>query len=116
MKIKSAHTLTALVLLIGANWAAAQGTAFTYQGQLLDGGTAADGSYDLRFHLYNASTNGTIIAGPITNLDTTVSNGLFTVTLDFGDAFDGAVLWLQTGVRTNGAATFIALSPRQQLT
>ncbi len=94
----------------------AQGTAFTYQGQLDDGTNAANGAYDLRFHLYNAVTNGNLIAGPITNLATPVSNGLFTVIVDFGDVFDGTTLWLQIAVRTNGANNFIAVAPRQQLT
>ena len=36
----------------------AQGTAFTYQGQLTDRGSPANGSYDLTFILYDAVTNG----------------------------------------------------------
>ena len=116
MKIKSALTLAALALLAGANRAAAQGTAFTYQGQLMESGDAANGAYDLRFYLYNASSNGSIVAGPLTNSATAVSNGLFTVTLDFGDVFEGTNFWLHIGVRTNGTANFTALDPRQQLT
>ena len=103
-------------LLSQLSTALAQGTAFTYQGQLDDGTNAANGAYDLRFHLYNAVTNGNIIAGPVTNLATPVSNGIFTVTIDFGDVFNGTNLWLQIGVRTNGANNFIAVTPRQPLT
>ena len=33
--------------------ALAQGTAFTYQGRLIDGGLAASGSYDLQFNLFD---------------------------------------------------------------
>ena len=56
-------------------------------------------------------------AGFLTNSATVVSNGLFTVTLDFGaGVFDGTTYWLQIGVRTNGVGGFNALSPRQQLT
>ena len=33
-------------------------TAFTYQGRLLDAGQPADGSYDLRFILYDADAGG----------------------------------------------------------
>jgi formylglycine-generating enzyme required for sulfatase activity len=94
----------------------AQGTAFTYQGQLHDGGNTANGAYDLSFSLYDASTNGTLMAEPLTNSATAVNNGFFTVTLDFGDVFDGTNLWLQIEVRTNGAANFTALTPRQPLT
>jgi hypothetical protein len=46
-----------------------------------------------------------------------VSNGLFTVTLDFGpNVLTGADHWLDLGVRSNGRGAFIPLSPRQKLT
>ena len=96
----------------------AQGTAFTYQGRLNDGASPANGVYDLRFTIYD-STNfpGVVIAGPLTNSATGVSNGLFTVMLDFGaGTFNGADRWLEIGVRTNGSAgAWQNLSPRQQL-
>jgi len=97
--------------------AAAQGTAFTYQGRLDDGGAPANGSYDLQFILYNASAGGSQ-AGPIlTNSATEVSNGLFTVALDFGAGlFTGSKYWLDISVRTNGGGSFTELSPRQELT
>ena len=44
--------------------ARAQGTAFTYQGRLNDGGAPANGSYDLQFILYNAGVGGSQ-QGPI---------------------------------------------------
>ena len=95
----------------------AQGTAFVYQGRLNDGGAAASGIYDLQFTIYD-STNlpGVRIAGPQTNSAISVSNGLFSVALDFGNQFPGADRWLEIGVRTNGGAGFTTLSPRQQLT
>ncbi len=97
----------------------AQGTAFTYQGRLNDGGSPANGNYDLRFTIYDATNiPGTVIAGPITNAATAVSNGLFTSTLDFGPGvFTGSARWLDIGVRTNGSVNaFTVLSPRQPLT
>ena len=95
----------------------AQGTAFTYQGRLNDGANAAQGIYDLRFTIYD-STNlpGTILSGPITNSATSVSNGLFTVTLDFGNVFTGGSNYLDIAVRTNGGSSFTPLSPRQAIT
>src|SRR2546426_11535457 len=73
----------------------AQGTAFTYQGRLNDSGGPTSGSYDLRFTIFDAVTNGSVAAGPLNNAPTDVSNGLFTVTLDFGaNAFPGADRWL----------------------
>ena len=95
----------------------AQGTAFTYQGRLADGANPASGIYDLRFTIYDAAGGGGVVAGPLTNFPTGVTNGLFTVTLDFGfGAFDGDARWLEIAVRTNGATGFATLTPRQPLT
>src|SRR5450631_4192635 len=104
-----------LVVLGAADSLRAQGTAFTYQGQLNDSGSPADGRYDLTFTLYSfTNLPGTILAGPITNAAVTVTNGLFTTTLDFGPGvFTGINYWLQSGVRTNGGTAFTALLPRQ---
>jgi hypothetical protein len=95
----------------------AQGTAFTYQGQLSSGENPASGSYDLTFSLYNSTSLASpIIAGPVTNSAVAVSSGLFTVQLNFGPGiFSGANYWLQVAVRTNGSGVFTTLSPRQPL-
>ena len=54
--------------------------------------------------------------GGLTNVATPVTNGLFTVTLDFGSGvFDGNARWLDIGVRTNGGGAFTSLSPRQPI-
>ena len=94
----------------------AQGTAFTYQGRLSTGTNAAAGSYDLRFALFDALTAGTQQGELLTNSATVVSNGLFTVTLDFGNQFSGTPRWLEIAVRTNGVTAFTNLAPRQPLT
>jgi len=94
----------------------AQGTAFTYQGRLNDGVGAANGSYDLRFTVFDNSASGSQQGPNLTNSATAVSNGWFTVTLDFGNQFPGANRWLEIGVRTNGGSSFFTLSPRQALT
>jgi|GEM_PF-716276 len=94
------------------------GTAFTYQGKLTDGGNPANGSYDLRFALFDAATDGTQIGSTLTNSPLGVTNGLFTITLDFGSGvFNGDVRWLEIGVRP-GASTggFTNLSPRTAIT
>ena len=44
-----------------------------------------------------------------------VTNGLFTVTLDFGNQFTGSAIWLDISVRTNGAISYAELSPRQPI-
>src|ERR1043165_9543325 len=93
----------------------AQTTAFSYQGRLNDSGSPATGTYDLRFTIFDALASGNAVAGPLTNATVAVSNGLFTVLLDFGaSAFPGADRFLELGVRTNGsAAAYTTLAPRQ---
>jgi len=116
--LKIIVVIAAMGLLGAVRPVFAQGTAFTYQGRLNDGANPAAGVYDLRFTIYD-STNlpGVVIAGPLTNSATAVSNGLFTVTLDFGPGvFTGPARWLEIGVRTNGATSFATLAPRQSLT
>ena len=94
----------------------AQGTAFTYQGRLNDNGGPATGIYDERFAIYDAVTNGNLIAGPLTNSAAGVTNGLFAVTLDFGSGvFTGPARWLQLDVRTNGDGSFTTLLPLQPI-
>jgi len=105
------------VLTIQPATAFAQGTAFSYQGQLSVSGSPANGSFDLTFTIYDSTNNpGNVIGGSVTNSSTAVSNGLIVVTLDFGSGvFTGPALWLEIGVRTNGGGTFNTLSPRQPL-
>lgn len=93
----------------------AQGTAFTYQGRLNDGVAPANGTYDLRFALYDAASAGAQNGLLVTNSATVVTNGLFAVTLDFGNQFPGADRWLEIAVRPNGGSGFSALTPRQAL-
>lgn len=94
-----------------------QGTAFTYQGRLLDAGSPASGLYDIKCSVFDSDiVTALLVAGPVTNSSVWASNGLFTITLDFGGSvFDGPSRWLEIAVRTNGAGTFSALSPRQRV-
>jgi trimeric autotransporter adhesin len=117
--MKTQNLLAALVPLLALEAPSmfAQGTAFTYQGRLNDTGQPANGVYDLQLTIFDANTSGNLIAGPATNSATGVSNGLFTVGLDFGPGvFIGPPRWLEIGVRTNGGASFVTLIPRQELT
>ena len=109
--------LLALGLVAGRLPAGPIGTAFTYQGYLSGSGAAASGNFDLLFSLYDAANNGNQVGPTLTNLDVTVNNGLFLVTLDFGNVFNGSARWLALGVRTNGSASggFTALTPLQSL-
>lgn len=118
MKIFITRLLLALTFSLSFNaalgTASAQGTtAFTYQGQLHDSGTNANGNYAMIFALYDAGTNGNQIGSPITT-SATLANGLFSVNLDFGaGAFSGTARWLDITVTNGGAAQ--TLSPRVQV-
>jgi len=96
------------------------GTAFTYQGRLIDSSTAADGEYDFEFELYDAPFAGGQLGSTIDVNDLDVIDGYFTVELDFGsDVFDGNAVWLEIGVRPgelNDPNVYTTLSPRQELT
>jgi hypothetical protein len=111
-----AVALAALMTFVAARSANAQGTAITYQGQLNTDGAPANGIYDISAGLFTTSSGGSAFAGPATNSAVAVSNGLFTVTLDYGNVYNGSKYWVEIGVRTNGGGAFTILSPRQELT
>jgi endosialidase-like protein len=92
------------------------GTVFTYQGQLKQSGSPANGSFSMVFKLFDAATLGNQV-GPtlfFTGMFGTplvsVTNGLFAVQLDFGAVYNGDKRWLEITV---GGTT---LAPRQELT
>lgn len=92
------------------------GTGFTFQGKLTDGGVPANGLYDFEFKLYDDLNFGEQVGSTITQGDVTVTGGLFTVQLDFGDVFDGTTLFLDIGVRPGASVgAYTALTPRQPL-
>src|SRR5579883_1869892 len=93
----------------------AQGTAVTYQGQLSFNGAPLTGLYDFTFTGYTTNSGGLSVAGPVTNLAVTVSNGLFTTVFDFG-SYASLPTWLEIWVRTNNGGAFRRLVTRQQLT
>ena len=96
--------------------ALAQGSAFTYQGRLADNARPANGSYDLAFSLFPSASGGSRIGAVLSFPSTPVTNGLFSLSLDFGQgSFNGQDRWIELAVRTNGAAAFSTLSPRRQV-
>ncbi len=113
----SAFVLTLAIALAGAASSQAQtlqGTDFTYQGLLSDGGNPATGNFDFLFDLYQADAGGASLANDAAT-NVAVSGGLFTVTLDFGAAFTGYERWLQIRVRPAGGGAYTTLAPRQLL-
>src|SRR5437588_5911293 len=105
-----------LCLFAGASAVFAQTSSFTYQGRLTDGGTAANGNYDLQFALFDSLSGGAQVGSTQTLSTVAVSNGVFTVSLDFGaNAFPGANRFLEISARPTGGS-FTLLTPRQQVT
>ncbi len=118
-RIRRIIGLTAMLSCGGL--AAAQtpvGSAFTYQGRLTDNGQPANGPYDFYIHLYDSAAGGTPTSPlGLTLDDVPVTNGLFTVNLDFGSAaFTGDARWLNIQVRPGASGGFYTvLTPRQPL-
>lgn len=92
-------------------------TAFTYQGQLKEGSMPPNGTYNFRFALYTGQSGG-LKLGVVIKDDVVVTDGSFTVQLDFGsDGFSRNESWLEIGARpAKRADPYTALSPRQRLT
>ncbi|MEM7032277.1 MAG: hypothetical protein AAF629_22190 [Chloroflexota bacterium] len=92
------------------------GTAFSYQGHLMDGGQPANGDYDLQFRL-DLTENGNDSIGPtLSKENVPIVDGVFTVALDFGNVFDGTQLWLEVSVRTSTSTDgYTTLQPRQKI-
>ena len=107
--------LALLLTMAGAIADTPVGSAFTYQGNLSDGGTPATGIYDFQFRLFDAASGGNQESSTIVKQDVNVSNGLFNVGLDFGTiAFKGDARWLEIGVRPGSSTgSFTVLSPLQ---
>ena len=116
--------MTAAVLVLGAIAGSvfAQpevplSTSFTYQGQLKNGGTIINALSDFRFTLWDSAAGGVQIAGPVAVNNVSVTDGLFTTSIDFGvAAFNGENRYLQIEVRSPaGGGAFTTISRRQLL-
>jgi len=117
--MKTIRTISCLCTLLAVHaYAYAQGTAFTYQGHLTQTGNPANGLYEMQFALYDAVTDGTLVGTPVSLAPVTISNGLFTVSLDFGNsAFPGAARWLELSLNIFGSDMVpTTLHPRQPIT
>ena len=124
--MKSAKILAILVLalglvvwLVGPAEAEPMGTAFTYQGRLLDDNDTAQGVYDMMFQLYD-SPEGPSEIGVTDVQDVEIPDGYFTVELNFGsEVFSGDWRWLEISIRpgdSNDPDGYVTLNPRQQVT
>lgn len=109
----------AAILLVSAGAASGQtqmGTVFTYQGQLTKDGSTVTDTCDFEFSLWDATSDGNQKASTLTIDAVEVGDGLFTVNLDFGQAFNGEARWLEMAVCCPSSCTVETLDPRQELT
>lgn len=101
---------------------AATAAPFTFQGELRDGGTPVNGTYDFQFLLCGAPVGGVIFGPTLCSDNVVVANGRFTVVLDFGNVFDGTDRFLEiqlrsdTGLGCGNSSGFGLLGPRAQVT
>jgi hypothetical protein len=108
----------ALMFLLISSAAFAQSPAFTYQGKLTDNTNPASGNYDFEFKLFDmpALNTGTQQGATLPRLNVAVTNGIFTVALDFGtcaSCFNGSPRYLEIAVKPASGSTFTTLNPRQ---
>jgi N-acetylneuraminic acid mutarotase len=104
----------AFLCLNGPAWA----LPFTYQGRLVDGAALANGNFELKFRLFNDVAAGTQVGSDLLLPTVGVTNGLFTVQLDFGNAaFTGPARWLELAARPSGSSELAAIfTPREPIT
>jgi len=114
-----ASVFVALALVLGSggvSGAAPMGTAFTYQGRLMDGEGPANGIYDLVFALCETPEGPSVLDARVIE-DVEIFDGFFTVELDFGpDVFDGSERWLEIETRPGESIdpdAWVVLHPRQ---
>ncbi|MDH3529233.1 MAG: hypothetical protein OEQ28_06685, partial [Acidobacteriota bacterium] len=92
-------SIAILMLLALVSRAPSQSTAFTYQGSLSDNGAPANGTYDFELRLYDSLSGGNQLGNTVARNGITVIEGVFSVSLDFGDQFPGAARWIEIRVR-----------------
>lgn len=105
--IRNAVFAAITVIAVLPALALAQPTIFTYQGYLTQAGQPATGSFAMEFAVFDAQSGGGQVGSTITINAVQVTNGVFTVQLDFGGGvFSGPNRYLQVSVGG------ISLSPR----
>ncbi len=92
------------------------GTQFTYQGELIDGGSPANGVYDLNIFLYTSENGGSAIEAVAID-DIQINNGLINTEVDFGDLpFSGDERFLEVSIRAgDSTGGYTVLSPRTRI-
>ncbi len=114
--MRTTLTQVALALALAVTSPSLWAVAFTYQGQLSYNGSPATSTYDFEFLLFDAASAGSQVGSTLSLSDVPVTDGIFQVELDFGNAFDGNDYWLEVHVRPGGSTDgYTQLMPRQYL-
>lgn len=113
MRIWNYIVLLIAAMIIFAGFSNAQSDTLNYQGNLSFNNQPANGTFDFEFRLFNASSGGTQISSTVTQTGVQVTNGNFTVSLLFDDAFDGNTRYLEISVRPAVGGSYTQLSPRR---
>lgn len=111
--------LDGATVLISADSPRCRTGAITYQGRLTNAGAQASGNYDFEFRLYDQPTGGAQVGATVSLPNVAVSNGVFTVSLDFGASAlnTPGKRFLEIAVRAaGGTSAYSTLAPRQPLT
>jgi trimeric autotransporter adhesin len=116
--LRTMLSATVLLALLTLNLPAAPlGTAIKYNGHLRESGSAANGTYDVIFGLWDAESGGTE-KGSSAFSGVTIEDGVFSVSPDFGEAFNGDAYWLEIRVQKHNPGNpdnYQTLTPRQPL-
>lgn len=86
---------------------------------MTNSGAAASGSYDFQFRLFSRTTGGDAVGSIVSVPNVAVTNGVFTVPLDFGFSALNTLgsRFLEIGVKPSGASgAYTTLAPRQPST
>lgn len=93
----------------------AQSNEITYQGSLKVGGVPANANHDFEFRLFDALSGGTQVGPLVLQNNVTVTDGVFSVKLNFGPNFPGQDRYLEITVRPAGSGGYTPLTPRQKV-
>lgn len=105
--------LLAVVVCTASSTIFAQTSSFSYQGHFRQNSVPANGNYYFEFALYDQPTFGSQVGSTLILDPVAVSDGVFTVSLDFGNLFNGSDRYLEIRVRPSGGGPLNVLTPRQ---
>jgi len=95
----------------------AQTTVVPHEGSLLVGGSPANGTYDLRFILYTTQAGAVQVGNPVERLNVNISNGSYSVDIDFGSMpfTTQSVLWVDISYKLAGGGGYTFTGVREQI-